>query len=123
MGKQKRNLLILFFTGFLMPPTTWLPGLVFYGITDLWEMLRIALNPLLWGYILAVLFLTNFYLRKQIIAIESYLEGQSGASLDRAQRSICRIPRFFMLAIALYVPVGVTVVEFGMDFISWAEFL
>ena len=105
-----------------MPPTTWLPGLIYYGITDFQEMLRIALNPFLILYVAIVLTITSTFLLRKIRSIEAVLYDRPEASLADAQKSICSIPKFFILAILIYVPTGVPVVQYGMEFISWSEF-
>lgn len=120
---QKRNLQLFFYGGFLMPPMVWLPGLVFYDIFDWGQMWSIAFNPFLWGYVAFVLVISGYFLSKQLKKIEIFLADPREENIEAAQKAICFIPKFFITAIALYVPLGVPVVEYGFDFVDTNRFL
>ncbi|MCP5498892.1 MAG: HAMP domain-containing protein [Leptospiraceae bacterium] len=121
---NKKRVYIFFLAGFLMPPTTWLAGLVFYSMMSMSQMWQIAFNPALWGYVFLFVGIVTSILHKNIKKIQLYLDGSNEKSiLQEAQKSVSFIPKFFMFAISVYVPCGVPVVTHGKEFVTRDIFL
>lgn len=78
----KKRIYIFFISGFLMPPTTWLAGLVFYSMMDMSQMWQIAFNPALWGYVFLFVGTITTVLHKNILKIQRYLDSNSNRAVD-----------------------------------------
>ncbi len=123
MKNLKTKVVVYFLGGFMMPPITWLIGLVYYGIVSSEEVLSIAFSPILWGYVFLFFTGMGIYLAKKIRCIDEYLTTMNEDGLAKVQHSVCFIPKFFMIAIATYVLVGPTIVLIDQEFLSaWEVF-
>ncbi len=119
------NSVIAWFVGaFLMPPIMWLLTSWFFGIWNSEEMLQIILSPVMWGYVGVFVVGVFVEVRRRLRPVQTYVYGDhSTENLKGAQRAIARLPRFFLVSMAVYTMLGTYVVLAGKSFIDRVEFI
>ncbi len=121
--KAKRSIRIYFISGFMMPPLVWLTGIVYYNILTFNEMLQVVLSPVIWIYVIVFLSVTNYLLGRYMTHVSNAFDSTDEKIIERAQKNIRFIPRFFIISIFIYVLFGVPSVLGGMDFVDWRRML
>ncbi|MFP4151560.1 MAG: methyl-accepting chemotaxis protein [Alkalispirochaeta sp.] len=102
----------------------WLIISWFFGIWDTAEMVRIVLSPVIWVYVGLFVGALVFEVRRRLRPLNAFIEGDRGdETVEAAQRTVARIPRFFLIVMTIYTMLGTFVVLIGQEFIDPVEFL
>lgn len=119
------NAVIGWFIGaYLMPPIMWLVTSWFFGIWNTDEMVAIIVSPVIWIYV-GVFVVTLFVVvRRRLHVVARFIAGERDETTTAAaQREVSRLPRFFLVTMAVYTMLGTVVVLAGQRFIDRVEFI
>ena len=117
---SRKKLLLLLFTGLMIPPVMWLFILYYTHIFNLDELISIVFSVPMIAYILLATAGVMYFFNLQFKHIEDAISAQS-SSLD-AQKALSMLPAWFLIAQFLYSTFGPSIVLAGVDFVSSTQF-
>ncbi len=121
--KLETKILLWFLGTFMLPPISWLLSAWFFNVWNTEEMFKILFRINIPGYIMIVVSIIYFIVKKKIKDISNYNENPNPENLIKAQKSARFIPVFFLFALPVYTTLGDFPVLLPLDFIDNTEFL
>ena len=121
---KNKQILLLIFTGFMLPPLIWLLALVYSSIFTFEETVKIAASPLLAIYVITYVTGVMLYSRKKLNIIRNYIETNDSNLQEKAQKSISQIPLFYFISSIIYSIIGPnTGLITNLSFVSRLEYI
>lgn len=117
---SRTKLLLLLFTGLMIPPVMWLFILFYTHIFNFDELVSIVFSVPMIAYILLATAGVMYFFNTQFKHIEDAVSSKADSL--QAQKALARLPGWFLLVQFLYSTFGPSVVLLGMDFVSSVQF-
>lgn len=117
---SRTKLLLLLFTGLMIPPVMWLFILFYTHIFNFDELLSIVLSIPMIAYIVLATAGVMYLFDTQFKHIERAISSKTDSV--QSQKALARLPGWFLLAQFLYSTFGPSIVLSGTDFVSSTQF-
>jgi len=87
------------------------------------ELLKIALTPLLWAYVIGYILFVYFWVNNQLNHIAAHLKSSNSYDVTKVQKNIASLPYFYIISEVVYCLIGPNTGMLGHSFLSNKEYL